>query len=296
MQTDDDPRTEARVKAYEARLGTVGSARPALSGGRVRRGRRPSGRPCRSFSAVPHVVLQPRLLREPVRPDKGRARSPPARHRDVRGVSRFREGRLRPGRDPRRTRVQATDRRLSLQTIEVGQRPCEYRAAGRVPSTGDLARNASSSGWSASSDCSRSWPAASAGSGTSCRPSPARLRPARRGRRPPDADPNPALDAYAFILLLGHEMPSHPPTGSALVEGLARRTDAPPARAHAHRQVPSTCSHPRSGLGPRHMTSAAPAARPRRGPPPGRVGDAGTGPADRPRLDHVQAARRASCR
>ena len=51
------------------RLGTVGSARPAL-GGRVRRGRRPSRRPCRSLSAVPDVVLQPRLLREPLRPDR----------------------------------------------------------------------------------------------------------------------------------------------------------------------------------------------------------------------------------
>ena len=44
--------------------------RSAVRGGQVRRGRRPSRRPCRSQSAVPHVVLQPRLLREPLRPDK----------------------------------------------------------------------------------------------------------------------------------------------------------------------------------------------------------------------------------
>ena len=57
-------------KAYERpRLGTLGSARPSLRGGRVRRGRRPSTRPGRSLSSVRPVVLQPRLLRESLRPD-----------------------------------------------------------------------------------------------------------------------------------------------------------------------------------------------------------------------------------
>ncbi len=83
---------------------------PLYAGERVRRGRRRSGHPGRSQSAVAHVVLQPRLLREPLRSDKRRARSPQARRGDVGGVSPFCKGRLRPGSDPRRTRVQATDR------------------------------------------------------------------------------------------------------------------------------------------------------------------------------------------
>ena len=74
-------------KAYEPVAGKLGSARPALRVGGVRRGRRPSTRPGRSHSAVPLAVLQPRLLREPHRPDERRARTPPASDRHVRGVS-----------------------------------------------------------------------------------------------------------------------------------------------------------------------------------------------------------------
>ena len=58
-------------KAYEARGWELWAPlAPLYRGGRVRRGRRPSRRRGRSRSAVPHVVLQPRLLREPLRPDE----------------------------------------------------------------------------------------------------------------------------------------------------------------------------------------------------------------------------------
>jgi hypothetical protein len=89
-------RPSSRWKARRDRgtspaAGNSGLRLPPLCGGRVRPGRRPTWRPGRSQSAVPHVVLQPRLLREPLRPDKSRVRSPPARRRDVGGVSPFRE-------------------------------------------------------------------------------------------------------------------------------------------------------------------------------------------------------------
>ena len=62
-------RRDAGKGVRAPRLGTLGSARPSLRGGRVRRGRRPSTRPGRSLSSVRPVVLQPRLLRKSLRPD-----------------------------------------------------------------------------------------------------------------------------------------------------------------------------------------------------------------------------------
>jgi len=64
------PLEARRDRRTRPAAGNSGLRLPPLCGGRVRRGRRPSWRPGRSRSAVPHVVLQPRMLREPLRADK----------------------------------------------------------------------------------------------------------------------------------------------------------------------------------------------------------------------------------
>ena len=72
---DDDPgaRRNARTGVRARRLGAVGADRAALPGGQVRGGGRHGARPRRGPSRVPGAALQPRLLREPGRP-QGRRR------------------------------------------------------------------------------------------------------------------------------------------------------------------------------------------------------------------------------
>ena len=98
-------------KAYEpGRLGALGAAQPPLPGGRVRRGGRPRRAPGRGSSAVRRAGLQPRLLREPRRPDGRCDRPPRARDRAVGAVPRVRKGRLGLRSDPRRARVRGAGR------------------------------------------------------------------------------------------------------------------------------------------------------------------------------------------
>jgi len=60
-------RTPAEAPSVRLNHGLTAPKRTDVGEQRVRRGRRPSSRLGRSPSAVPHVVLQPRLLRESVR-------------------------------------------------------------------------------------------------------------------------------------------------------------------------------------------------------------------------------------
>lgn len=163
-----DPRRGVRG----SRLGAVGPSGPAIPERGVRRGRRPAGCRRHRASAVPDALLQPRLLREPMRSDRGGDRSPPPGHRDVGGVPPVGTGGLRPGPDPRRAGLRAPARgRPDLNASQV------------------LHREGSCGGWGLTTSGAAGTPGAGARTGPDAvvgdgaRPSPGRAPSERRDGR-----------------------------------------------------------------------------------------------------------------
>lgn len=86
---------------------------PAVRGRRLRRRRRPDERAPGARAALPRAAVQPRVLREPRRPDRGRDRASPPGDRSLGGLPFLREGRLGLRPDPRGAGLQGAGRGLS---------------------------------------------------------------------------------------------------------------------------------------------------------------------------------------